>query len=354
MRLIPTSLLAVAISFMPAYAAAPTIRGVINAASYQPGAASATWIAITGSNLASSSRAWAGGDFVSGNLPTKLDDVSVTINGKAAYVYFISAGQINVLAPDDPATGSVPVQVTNAQGTSNTVSVNKTPVFPALFNYSQLGGIYSVIQAAATYELIAPPATFGQTVRTVPAAPGENLILYATGLGPVASGQPTGQLVQTPSATTNPVTVLIGNVKAPVQFAGLIGSGLYQVNVTVPQLPSGDAPIVLSVNGVASSGPAFVPIQAPPGPVGGQTAPAISGCVTGPVDYITYSVGLLSFNRPDELSIGGTRMCSTCTIKSPLYPEFSSRMEKSMGQKKNVQACYDARGNVVQVTLVRP
>jgi uncharacterized protein (TIGR03437 family) len=330
------------------------IQSVFNAASYQPGVASATWIAITGSNLATSTRAWAGGDFNGGNLPAALDGVSVTINGKAAYVYFISPGQVNVLAPDDPTTGSVTVKLANSQGASNTLSVNKKPLFPALFNYSQLGGIYSVIQAAATYDLIAPPSLLGQTVRTVPAAPGENLILYATGLGSVTSGQPTGQLVQTPSPTTNPVTVLIGNLNAPVLFAGLIGSGLYQVNVTVPALPSGDAPVVVSVNGVASSGPAFVPIQAPPGPVGGQTAPPISGCVTGPVDYVTYSVGLLSFNRPDELSIGGTRMCPTCTIKSPLYPEFSSRMEKSMGQKKNVQACYDAQGNVVQVRLVRP
>lgn len=337
-----------------AFAAGPAIQSVINAASYKPGIASATWIAITGTNLATSARSWAGGDFISGNLPTTLDGVKVTVNGKAAYVYFISPGQINVLAPDDATTGFVPVVVTNSGGTSNTLSVSKQATSPALFNYSQLGGRYSVIQAAATYELVAPVGTFGNTIRTVVAAPGENLVLYATGLGAVVSAQPTGQLVQTPSVTTTPVTVLIGNVKAVVQYAGLIGSGLYQLNVVVPDLPSGDAPIVISVNGTASQGQAFVPIQAPPGPVGGQTAPPVKGCVTGPVDYLTYSVSQLSYNRPDEVSIGGTKLCATCAVKSPLYPEFTARMERSMGQKKNVQACYDTQGNVVQLRLIRP
>ncbi len=337
-----------------AFGAAPAIQGVFNAANYQSTIASAGWVAITGSNLSSTTRAWADGDFISGNLPTALDGVKVTINNKPAYVYFVSAGQINVLAPDDPTIGTVPVQVTNSLGVSNTVSVSKQSASPGLFNYSQLGGRYSVIQAAATYELIAPPNTFGQTVRTVPAAPGENLILYGTGLGPVLSGQPTGQLVQGASATATPVTVSIGNIQAQVQFAGLIGSGLYQINVVVPALPSGDAPIVVSVNGISSGGPAFVPVQAFPGPVGGQTAPPITGCLTGPVDYLTYSVSLLSYNRPDEVSIGGTKLCDACTVKSPLYPEFTARMERSMGQRKNVQACYDAKGNVVEVKLLRP
>ena len=337
-----------------ASAAAPVIQSVVNAASYQPGIASATWIAIQGTGLATSTRVWAGGDFVSGTLPTALDGVKVTVNNKPAFVYFVSPTQINALAPDDTATGQVPVVVTNSQGTSNTVTSNKQTASPALFNYSQLGGRYSVTQAAATYELVAPPNTFGQTVRTVLAQPGENLILYATGLGPVASGQPTGQLVSVPSQITNPIVVLIGGQRATVQYAGLIGSGLYQLNVVVPDLPSGDAPIVISINGTASTGAAFVPIQRVPGPVGNQTAPPITGCVSGQVDSVTYSVSRLSYNQPDEVSIAGTRLCATCAIKSPLYAEFTSRMEKSMGQRKKVEACYDKQGNVVQVRLIRP
>jgi hypothetical protein len=45
--------------------------------------------------------------------------VSVTVNGKPAYVYFINQNQINVPTPLDSALGSVGVQVINATGTSN-------------------------------------------------------------------------------------------------------------------------------------------------------------------------------------------------------------------------------------------
>jgi uncharacterized protein (TIGR03437 family) len=350
--LLRASLVFVLLPAAAAFAAAPAIQNVTNGASYQNAIASATWVTITGSNLSSSTRAWGSGDFISGNLPAALDGVSVTINGKPAYVSFISPGQINVLAPDDPTTGTVPVQVTNTGGVSNTFSANKQAAAPALFTYSQLGGRYSVIQAAGTYNLIAPPGALGQSVPTSPAAPGENLILYATGLGPVVSGQSAGEVVQGSPATTAPVTVSMGNAQTPVQFAGLIGPGLYQINVAVPALPSGDAPVVVSVNGTSSSGRAFVPIQAPPEPVGHQTSPPIVDCLTGPVDYITYSTPLLSYDRPDEVSIGGTRLCPTCSVKSPLFPEFTARMERSMKTKGTVQACYDASGNVYQVRMV--
>ena len=49
---------------------------------------------------------------VNGQLPTTLDGVSVSIGGQPAYVRFVSAGQINVVAPNIGA-GSVNVTVTN-------------------------------------------------------------------------------------------------------------------------------------------------------------------------------------------------------------------------------------------------
>jgi uncharacterized protein (TIGR03437 family) len=336
-----------------ASAAVPVVQNVFNAASFQPGFASSTWISVTGTNLATSTRPWGESDFSAGNLPTKLDDVQVTINSKPAYISFISPGQINVLAPDDAATGQVAVQVTNSLGTSNSFQATRQAVAPGIFNYSQLGGIYAVVQANATFELVAPPGALG-TARTVTATPGESIVLYATGLGAVTPPQPAGRIVGAPAATASPVTVLIGNQPATVQFAGLVGSGLYQINVVVPSLPSGDAPVSVSVNGVASKGRANVPVQALPGPAGNQTSPQISSCLTGRVDYITYSVSRLSWGQPDEVSIAGTRLCPTCSVKPPLYPEFAARMEKSMGAGKNIRACYDAGGTIFQIGLAQP
>jgi len=44
---------------------------------------------------------------VGGKLPVQLDGVSVTIDGKAAYVYYVSPNQIDVIAPADSTTGTV-------------------------------------------------------------------------------------------------------------------------------------------------------------------------------------------------------------------------------------------------------
>ena len=332
---------------------APVIQNVVGAADFQPGIASSGWLAITGANLSSTVRAWQDGDFINGNLPTSLDGVKVTINGLPAYVYFVSPAQINVLAPDDPATGPVPVQVMNSQGTSNVFSAKKQVTAPAFFNYSQLGGRYSVIQAAGTFDLVGPPGVLGASVQTFVAAPGENIVLYATGLGPVLSGQPTGKLVDVASPLALPIDLSIGNVPATILYAGLIGSGLYQINAVVPDLPRGDAPILVKINGTAGPGAAFIPIQPYPGRFG-PTAPAVQGCLSGQVDSMTYSTSALTFNLPDEMSVGGQRLCSTCAVKSPLYAQLAAQLERSLRQKKNVQACYDAKGNVVQVRVLRP
>jgi uncharacterized protein (TIGR03437 family) len=353
MRILRSVIAFSAACWLPASAAVPAVQGVVNAASYQPAIASATWTEISGTNLSTVTDIWSSGDFTSGNLPTELDGVRVSIDGKAAYVYFISPGQINVLAPDDPTTGSVAVQVTNAQGTSNSFNVQKQAAAPGLFAYSQMSGLYAVIQAAATYSLVAPPGLFGPAASSYTAAPGENLILYATGLGPVSPAQPTGQLVETPAPTANPVTVSVGGQPATVQFAGIIGPGLYQINLTVPAIPTGNAAIVVSVGNQQFTQQVSVPIQAYVSP-SSPTLPQLSGCLSGRVDYITYSTGPLSYGEADSASIGGTALCSTCAVKPALYPEFATRMERALERGENIQACYDSRGVIYQLKLTHP
>lgn len=63
------------------------------------------------------------------------------------------------------------------------------------------------------------------------AKPGDTLELYGTGFG-LAKGAPgTGKIFTGAYPTTNAVTVTIGDVPAEVLFAGLVGAGLYQINV---------------------------------------------------------------------------------------------------------------------------
>jgi hypothetical protein len=82
--------------------------------------------------------------------------------------------------------------------------------------------------------------------------------------------------------------------------------------------------------------------------------PTTAGCLRGPVDSITYSLQLIAMNLPDEVSIGGTRACASCSVKPPLYPEIAQRLENALRSKVNVEACYDAPGNIFQIKLVQP
>jgi hypothetical protein len=86
----------------------------INTAGGFPDIAQNTFIEIKGMNLAPASvgagTTWTGApEFDMGRMPTQLGGVSVTVNGKAAFVYFISPGQLNVLTPIESATGLVQV-----------------------------------------------------------------------------------------------------------------------------------------------------------------------------------------------------------------------------------------------------
>jgi uncharacterized protein (TIGR03437 family) len=86
------------------------------------------------------------------------------------------------------------------------------------------------------------------------AKPGEVITLWANGLGPTSPAYPDGQVVtsQNRGVLTSTYSVLIGGKPAIVEYAGLVGSGLYQVNCLIPQIASGDATVVLSVAGASS------------------------------------------------------------------------------------------------------
>ena len=236
--------------------------GVVNAASLLDGVAAGTWITIFGSNLSTTTRSWAAADFNGNKLPTSLDGVGVLIDGKAAYVYFISPAQLNVLAPKDLTAGPVPVQVINANGSSsNTVTATKQLVAPAFFAYSQQDGKYVIAQDSVTYSLLGPAGLLGAGATTRPSSPGEVIVLYATGLGDTSPPYPDGQIIQTPAPLLSLPKVIIGGVTATVEFAGIVGAGLYQLNIVVPQLPSGDASVMLGLSGAQSPSGVFLPIQ---------------------------------------------------------------------------------------------
>ena len=233
------------------------ITAVTNGATFQAGFASATWVSIFGTNLSQTTRTWQNSDFVNGLLPTSLSGVSATINGLAAYVEYISPTQVNVLAPDDPTVGAVQVQVTAAQGKSNSFTAQKQQFAPAFFTIS---GSSDVAAQHADYTYVGKPGLIAG-VTTQPAKPGETILLYGTGFGPTNPPLPSAQLVAAPAVLANSVQVAIGGVDAPVAYAGLVEAGLYQFNVTVPNVPNGDAAVVARIGGVQTQTGVLITVQ---------------------------------------------------------------------------------------------
>jgi uncharacterized protein (TIGR03437 family) len=237
---------------------APNLTAVGNAGSFQSGVgASATWLAIFGTNLSTTTYSWQNSDFVNGQLPTSLQGVTVIIDGAPAYISYLSPTQINVLAPDDSNLGSVAVQVVTAQQTSNALTFQKSQFSPAFFTIDN--GQY-VAALSLSYVLVGSPGLI-PGVTTQPAQPGETIVLYGTGFGPTNPPLPTGQLITTPAVLANTVQITIGGATANVTYAGLVSPGLYQFNVTVPNLPNGDAAVAATIGGVTTQTGVSVTIQ---------------------------------------------------------------------------------------------
>ena len=216
----------------PGSGGAPAIAAVVNGASFQGAFTSGSWITITGSQLAATTRGWAESDFVGGKLPTELDGVRVTINGKAAYPAYVSPVQINVLAPDDDTEGEVEIRVRNTFGESQPLTAVKRTLAPAFFTYVAVGTTYAAARAADG-TLIGPAGAFpGVTSR--PARPGEVISLYATGCGLTNPAVPSDSLVPVPAPLVHPPTIQIGEDAAVVEYAGVVAPGLCQINVAIP------------------------------------------------------------------------------------------------------------------------
>ena len=229
---------------------APAISSVVNGASFQPGIVANSWVTIKGTNLASQTDDWSH-SIVNGVLPTLLDGVSVTMGGKPAYIYYISSGQLNVLAPDLPA-GPISVTVTAAGGTSTAFAATVNAYGPAFFPWPN----NQIVATRQDYSWAVKAGTFAGAA-TVPAKPGDVLILWGTGFGPTSPGAPAGTEVPGDQAyaTSTLPAVMIDNIPATVYGAALASGavGLYQVAIQVPStIPDGDWPIQASIGSVAS------------------------------------------------------------------------------------------------------
>src|SRR5262249_9432691 len=106
---------------------------------------------------------------------------------------------------------------------------------PALFSY----GVQQ--HASATH----PDGTIvGVIPGTRPAQNGGIITLWGTGLGQTSPPVTNPNSLFAPQSLANPVTVYVGGQSVGVLWAGMVGTGLYQFNIQLPDnLTAGDLPI---------------------------------------------------------------------------------------------------------------
>lgn len=229
----------------------PLVSLVANAEGEALPIAPNTWVEIKGSNLAPAgdARTWRASDIVGNQMPTALDGVSATVNGKSAYVYYISPTQINILTPPDPLPAYPAIVVTNNGASSAPAAALGQPLAPSFFIFSD-GQHVAAFHPDGT---LVGPASFSIPGYTfAPAKPGETISVYANGFGPTSTPVVSGATAQGGVLSPPPV-ITIGGRSATVPFAGLVSPGLFQINLTVPDpLAQGDQPIKATYGGAAT------------------------------------------------------------------------------------------------------
>ena len=219
--------------------------GVSSAAAGHPAITPGGLVSLYGSGLAPGEQITTGWP-----LPTRMNGVSVEVNGKAVPLLFVSPNQINFLLPFETQSASRLI-VNYAGRESSPLQLGPDKLLldaaPAIFTISadQQGAVL-----LAGTELIAGPA---RDKVSRPAGRGEVIEVYCTGLGPVsnppAAGRPAADSL---SRTLGNTIVTVGTVRAQVLFSGLAPglAGVYQINARIPQdAPVGDrVPLSVSVN----------------------------------------------------------------------------------------------------------
>ncbi len=248
-------------------AIAPT-KGVISAGQFGAfsSVAPGSWIEIYGSNLAADTRLWDGSDFNGAQAPTSLDQTSVTVGGQAAFIDYISPGQVNAQVPSNATTGSQPVVVTTASGSSAPFTVTVNQVQPGLL----APGAFSIGGKQYVAALFPDGVTFALPTGTIsgvasrPAKPGDTIVLYGVGFGPVTPNIPAGQIVGQSNALSSAFQIFVAGAKATVTYAGLAPNyvGLYQFNIEVPNVGAGNAvPLTFTLAGANNSQTLYIAVQ---------------------------------------------------------------------------------------------
>jgi len=249
-----------------------TPSGVVSAGAFGgfTSVAPGSWMEIYGTNLAATSRGWAGADFTGTQAPTSLDSVKVTIGGQAAFIDYISPTQVNAQVPSGTPTGAQQMTVSTPTGTSPAYNIPVNTLQPGLLAPSSFlvgGKQYVVAQFLDGITYVLPPNAIAG-VPSRQAKPGETIVIYGIGFGTVLdSGNqniPAGTIVTDSNKLSNSFSMDFGGSSATLSYSGLAPSfvGLYQFNVVVPSVANNDlVPLSFKLNGASGSQTLFIAVH---------------------------------------------------------------------------------------------
>jgi uncharacterized protein (TIGR03437 family) len=164
---------------------------------------------------------------------------------------------VNVLTPLDATTGPVAIELNNGTTTSSAFTANLQAASPGFLRFGD--GIH-IAAEHADCSLLGPASLSVPGYTFTPATPGEVVILYADGFGLPPTPLTPGSDVQSGVLATLP-QVTIGGAAATVQWAGVIGPGLYRINVEVPSTAAaGDNQVIATYDGFSSPAGAMIPV----------------------------------------------------------------------------------------------
>ncbi len=234
--------------------------GIVNVASYSPAGlpnsaiAEGSLFAIFGSGLGPAKGIGISG-FPLNAQSFQGTSVSATVNGTTVEVpvLFTQAGQVNALLPSNTPVGNGTLTVTYNGATSAPAPLQVVKssfgIFSTTSNGSGAGAILDTSNSQLSY--------------TLAAHPGDTVILYGTGLGPVTGNETQGPVPGNLSSVT--VQVYVGSATAKVIYAGRSGccAGEDQINFIVPAGVEGcTVPVAIVVNGTVVSNYVTIPVAA--------------------------------------------------------------------------------------------
>jgi uncharacterized protein (TIGR03437 family) len=219
-------------------------NGVVNAASWSSPVSPGALAAVFGHNLVEKQQS------STAPYPNTLGGTTVTINGIAAPLLFVSPGQINFQMPSAVANSEW-FNITSATIVVTTAAGSSTPV---TFGLGSLPGLFTADgsgcgQAAALN--IRPDGSVSVNSASNSAAPGDYVALYGTGFGFSTMQLPDGMAsAGAVTLQTMPGISVDQSLSASIGYAGLAPTlaGVDQINFQVPAVTRNGcaAPILAS------------------------------------------------------------------------------------------------------------